>query len=99
MLGECAAPAGASAGDARDERFLGEIVHRIDGIPRRFVAQAYGLGGLGEGAGALDLLEQLDARAAEEIPTLALEPQLAAQLQRRGLFAVHGVGIFRYVYN
>ncbi|MNC62918.1 hypothetical protein D3C75_1129960 [compost metagenome] len=59
----CAATT-AAAGAAFDQGPAGQIVEFVDGVPRRFVADARGLGGAGDRALLGDVLQQRDALGA-----------------------------------
>jgi len=75
VLGQTTAAAVLAAGGADQQRFVGEIVHRIDRVPRRLVAQADVFRGMRDRTHALDAFQQRNATGADEFLALAFQPQ------------------------
>jgi hypothetical protein len=90
VLGELAAAAMGAAGGGGHERQLGQVVHCLDRIPGRLVAQARLLCGGRDRAALADRLEQRDAPVHEKALPAAIEAQVAGE--RQGLERAGTVG-------
>ncbi len=67
------------ASHAGDQRMLGQIVHGVDGVPRRLVRQGHRLGRLRNRAMLGNGFQQADAGVAQKRAQLGVHFQLAAQ--------------------
>jgi molybdopterin-binding protein len=68
-----------AAGRALDQRLIGEVVHGVDGVPRRLVRKRHHLGGLRDRTVLVDRFEQADAGVTEKGAELGVDFEFAAQ--------------------
>ncbi|MPM71452.1 hypothetical protein SDC9_118417 [bioreactor metagenome] len=91
VIGQLRTAAVLAAGRAQHQRLIGQVVHRVDGIPGRLVRQRHGFCCLRDRALLVDRLEQADAGVAQIGAEWAVEFEFAAQA-RKGL--IHSVMSF-----